>query len=833
MGLPGFLLMTMVEGLARVWEWLSALWHSLCGRITGNALLHWLLGVVYLSAFLSLYQQWDGLLSHNGLEPVDLFVSRVRAHFLRGHNQLAAQESLHTTGLHLLQRFGSLAVLAPELGMTADGICEVLMLLGLGSAALIVAGLPLRALFAVCWLCYMSLQHVGQTWLSFQWDILLLEAGFLAIFSAPTVPQWMVDGRSRANVPVLWCYRFLAWKLMFLSGLVKLQARCPTWENLTALEYHFATQCLPTPLAWFAHQLPPLVLRASVAATLVLEIPLAFLLLSPFRRARRIGAGMQMVFQLSILLTGNYTFFNLLTGALMVAAWTDDHADEDEGVWADAEAEDKGKGKSSSLVGPFFYLDVLRLADTTALGQSAVAALTQMTCIFACVALVSYTPPSVGRQAGYWSGEGLALRVRWATLEPLLPAASRAAVYWAVGHAGLHGARDVARRVHAACFGPSRGSLVALVVRMVRALGSIALAACWILVSATTLSAVTDVSFVPGAMQRLYKATQPFSLVSSYGLFRSMTGVSARQGAGRVGRFVPSMVARPEIILQGLHPGTQQWLDISFRHKPGSLQVRPTVVAPLQPRLDWQMWFAALGSPNQQPWLLHLIYRLLHDPRHSAVVALLGDDNPTWGEGRDNRPAAIRSVLYEYDFTRWNTTWARAVPESFLIPLPEARHEVLDGIREFIFGRGEGSNATAACRPDDERAQTCPGSDSDVASCSLPLVPPTHLWNNAWYGRRNPQEYLPALDRTSPLADFLKGAGMDPARALEPPLSAAQLHSACLERAAGSGLSRAACGALLLRPRVVGVLNREVPSFLALLTLLTLLINRKTFLSQT
>ena len=839
MGLPGFLLMTAVEGLARVGEWLLALWRSFCGRITGNALLHWLLGVVYLSAFLSLYLQWDGLLSYNGLEPVDLFVSRVRAHFLRGHNQLAAQESLHTTGLHLLQRFGSLAVLAPELGMTADGICELLMLVGLCSAALIVAGLPLRALFAVCWLCYMSLQHVGQTWLSFQWDILLLEAGFLAIFSSPTVPQWIMDGglaRARANVPVLWCFRFLAWKLMFLSGLVKLQARCPTWENLTALEYHFATQCLPTPLAWFAHQLPPLVLRASVAATLVLEIPLSFFLLSPFRRARRIGAGMQMAFQLSIMLTGNYTFFNILTAALMVAAWIDD--DQPDDGTADKGADDDMPGKrGASLVGPFFYLDLIRLADATALGQSAVSALTHMTCIFACVGMVSYAPHSAGRHVGYWSGEDLVLRVRWDDLAPLLPAASRAAVYWAVGHAGAYGARDAARRVHAAPrlgLGPSRRSLAVLALRLARALGSIAFAACWILVSATALSAVTDVSFVPAAMKRLDKATRAFSLVSSYGLFRRMTGVSERQGAGRVGRFVPSMVARPEIILQGLHPATQQWLDISFRHKPGSLHARPTVVAPLQPRLDWQMWFAALGPPNQQPWLLHLVHRLLHDAHHSSpVAALLGSGNLTWGEGRADRPAAIRAVLYEYDFTRWNTSWARAVPEAFLIPLPEARHEAFNGVGEFLFARRRG-NASAASRrneEEEERGKTCPASDD--ARCSLPLVPPTHPWDKAWYGRRNPQEYLPALDRNQPtLADFLRGAGLEPARALEPPLSATQLHAACLERAGASGLSRAACGALLLRPRVVGMLTRDVSTPLALLALVALLINRKTFVAQ-
>jgi hypothetical protein len=96
---------------------------------------------------------------------------------------------------------------------------------------------------------------------------------------------------------------------MLMAGVVKIQANCPTWLNLTALDYHFATQvsilcwfhvlleartsavaligfgtqCLPNPLAWYAHQLPPAVQSWSVAATLLIEIPLTILLLVPIQ----------------------------------------------------------------------------------------------------------------------------------------------------------------------------------------------------------------------------------------------------------------------------------------------------------------------------------------------------------------------------------------------------------------------------------------------------------------------------------------------------------------------------------------------------------------------
>jgi hypothetical protein len=105
---------------------------------------------------------------------------------------------------------------------------------------------------------------------------------------------------------------------MYMSGVVKIQSGCPTWQNLTALEYHFATQCLPGPLAWHVQQLHPLLLRLSVAATILIEIPAAYLLLVS-GTISKIGAVLQILLQLMILATGNYNFFNLLTIALCLA----------------------------------------------------------------------------------------------------------------------------------------------------------------------------------------------------------------------------------------------------------------------------------------------------------------------------------------------------------------------------------------------------------------------------------------------------------------------------------------------------------------------------------
>lgn len=166
------------------------------------------------------------------------------------------------------------------------------------------------------------LTRVGGTFYSFQWDTLLLETGAIACVAAMHHGRLLDCARiCRAALGLGHCV-FLLFKLMYMSGVVKIQANCPTWIHLTALEYHFATQCLPGPLAWYAHQLHSFILRLSMAATLWIEIPGSVLLLSP-ATAIRSGAVLQILLQLFIFATGNYNFFNLLTIALCLTCLED------------------------------------------------------------------------------------------------------------------------------------------------------------------------------------------------------------------------------------------------------------------------------------------------------------------------------------------------------------------------------------------------------------------------------------------------------------------------------------------------------------------------------
>ena len=115
--------------------------------------------------------------------------------------------------------------------------------------------------------------------------------------------------------------------------------------------------------------------------------------------------------------------------------------------------------------------------------------------------------------------------------------------------------------------------------------------------------------------------------MNGYGLFRVMTK------------------SRPEIIIEGSADGNE-WLPYEFRWKPGALERAPRWVAPHQPRLDWQMWFAALGNYRQNPWFVSLLERLL---RNTPAVTRLLERNPF----PETPPRYIRARLYEYRFTTW------------------------------------------------------------------------------------------------------------------------------------------------------------------------------------
>ncbi|HAV61060.1 MAG TPA: hypothetical protein DCY13_01685, partial [Verrucomicrobiales bacterium] len=257
--------------------------------------------LVFLVAFVSLWTQIHGLVGEQGILPAERFMTAVGPYF-----------DQNGAGLGRYWRLPTLGWLA-----AGDGALHFYCLLGvIGSLAVLAGWFPAIGLF-VCWLTYLSLTLLGQDFLSFQWDILLLETGFLACLVAPWSSRLKVSAGVRMFGGIL-LVRWLLFRLMLESGVVKLTSGDLTWRNLTALQFHFETQPLPTWLGWHAHHLPQWLLKSATVVMYGIELVVPLLIFAP-RRLRLFAASVLALFQLAIMATGNYGFFNVLTLVLCLA----------------------------------------------------------------------------------------------------------------------------------------------------------------------------------------------------------------------------------------------------------------------------------------------------------------------------------------------------------------------------------------------------------------------------------------------------------------------------------------------------------------------------------
>jgi hypothetical protein len=259
-----------------------------------------LLGCIYLAAFVSLAVQIKGLAGREGILPAVDFLKR-RARY---------------SG----RRFHRLPTLCWWSG--SDAMLLFLCWGGAVLALLLVVGLAPILVLTLLWIFYLSLFNVCRLFLAYQWDILLLEAGFLAIFLAPIEVVTHFPPVTEPPRVIVWLLWWLLFRLMFSSGLVKWRSKDPAWRRLTALRHHYETQPLPTPLAWYAHQLPPALHRFCAVILFTIEVGVPVLLVGP-APLRHLAAGLFILLMILIQLTGNYSFFNLLGIALSLLVLED------------------------------------------------------------------------------------------------------------------------------------------------------------------------------------------------------------------------------------------------------------------------------------------------------------------------------------------------------------------------------------------------------------------------------------------------------------------------------------------------------------------------------
>jgi len=259
-----------------------------------------LLGLIYFTAFVSLGVQIKGLVGSRGILPA--------RDFLLAKKSLRSRRYLEVPTLCWLN--------------ASDAFLQSLCWCGSVFALLLTIGLAPVVTLILLWLFYLSLFNVCRVFLSYQWDILILETGFLAIFAAP-FELWPKFPPAIAPSPVvlglLW---WLVFRLMFSSGFVKFRSGDRTWRSLSAFRYHFETQPLPPWTAWHLHRLPGWFQRMSAVVLFLIELGMPAFVFAP--PPFSYIAGTAFIFLMFLIMaTGNYCFFNWLGIALSVLLFDD------------------------------------------------------------------------------------------------------------------------------------------------------------------------------------------------------------------------------------------------------------------------------------------------------------------------------------------------------------------------------------------------------------------------------------------------------------------------------------------------------------------------------
>ena len=282
-------------------SWLTRILWGREAAPVNYVLVRWLflraMGLTYLIAFISLWTQIMGLVGHNGITPAD--------------------EYMRALGQNMTGSIWHRVFTEPTLCWfrADDAFLNLHCAVGTVLSVLVLLGIAQKLSLFLLWIIYLSLTIVCGVFLSFQWDILLLESGLLAIIFAPTAFLPWREFAAPISKTGLWLLRWLLFRLMFESGCVKLLSGDVTWRNLTALNYHYETQPLPTWLGWHAHHLPTWWHTTDVVLMYVIEILVPFFIFMP-RRLRLAAFVLFLLLQAGIAATGNYGFFNILTIAL-------------------------------------------------------------------------------------------------------------------------------------------------------------------------------------------------------------------------------------------------------------------------------------------------------------------------------------------------------------------------------------------------------------------------------------------------------------------------------------------------------------------------------------
>ncbi|KAK1790365.1 hypothetical protein P4O66_014265 [Electrophorus voltai] len=468
--------------------------------------------------------------------------------------------------------------------------------------------------------------------LFFPSDSLLLEVGFLAFLVAPCGLLRSSTSPGLHDPVTFWLTRWLLFRLVLCTGLSKLASSDPCWWDLTALSRYYETQASPTPLAWYAHQLPDWLSRLGAVCVMASEIAVPLLMFfAPVRGLRICGFYIQVFLQLCLVLLGGCSLMHLLSVVLSFSLLDDDCFS------GCTHQKKKPKSKTWSQ----FLLSCLAL-----LVKLAVYVLILLGTIKLFKLEINWEQKIVLSKTNF-------TQENFSEFVSLI----QAPTIW-VGVLSLTW-EAVVTMLRCACVRGIMGKLCALTQ--------------WAIFTATTV-AVFTLSLVPYTavagvsagkifreVQNAYGAVEKYQLVSAYGIQH---------------RMVPP-AGRPEVIIEG-SGDKKTWKELSFMHKPSSVSEAPPVLGPHKPRLDWLLWEAARADYQHSHWFTGLVQQLLLGKQDglesteskgtacsrgiwvrraesclcSAVVLRLLQVDEAQYPFRVSPPAFLRASVYHYRFTQ-------------------------------------------------------------------------------------------------------------------------------------------------------------------------------------
>jgi hypothetical protein len=261
-----------------------------------------LLGLVYLTAFATAVREVLPLIGDRGLLPAS--------------RMLAGALEVEGSSWAVFRKLPTLFVLTGA----SDTALYLVAALGAVLSAAVLGGVTNAGVMVALWALYLSLSNVGQTFWSFGWEIQILETGLLAAFLCPwrTVRPFPPHP---PPLPSVWLFRWLIVRIMLGAGLIKLRGD-PCWVELTCLVHHYETQPNPSYASWLLHAMPRWFHQGGVLFNHAVELIAPIAAFGP-RPARLVAGVLFIVFQITLIVSGNLSFLNWLTLVPAIACLDD------------------------------------------------------------------------------------------------------------------------------------------------------------------------------------------------------------------------------------------------------------------------------------------------------------------------------------------------------------------------------------------------------------------------------------------------------------------------------------------------------------------------------